>query len=379
MASHNKVIWDEGLFIRPHHFQQEARYLDFLIDYKSKSLNEFLFGFHSLKINQEYLNFGKIGIQQASGIMLDGTVFSVPAETPEPQPLTINDLSMVNQIVYLCLPLKSDGVTELSANDKYGQTRLSPDTVEIKDTLSSAGDYAAINVAKVNLKLMLESEDRSGYNCLAIAKIVDRQADNKITLDEHFYPVSTSISAIPQLGKFLGEISGLMRERSKNIAERVGSPSQAGVADVTDFMMLLALNRFHPYFLHLARMRHVHPERLYSVLVATCGELSTFINENKLPEEFAAYNHELPHISFIPLQNILKQILGTVMQARALPIDIVEQQYGIHSATLTESNLIDTANFILAVKADMPAERIRQQFTQQTKISSSFFASKRNK
>jgi type VI secretion system protein ImpJ len=370
MAEKNRVIWNEGLFIRPHHFQQEAKYVEYIVDQKTSHVSEFLFGFQSLELDQEYLSFGKLGIQRASGSMPDGTVFNIPEEAPPPAPLTISETSMINQVVYLCLPLKSNGVLEVNPSDSLGQSRYVQNEIEIKDTFSQGGDYGAVDVAKVNLRLMLESEDRSNYSCIAVARIIDKQTDNSIAIDQAFYPASLSLNAIPQLKQFLEEIAYLMQERSRNIASRVGSPSQAGVADVTDFMMLITLNRLYPYLMHLSRIKHVHPENLYASLISACGELSTFIGEKKMPDEFFPYDHASPHSSFIPLENNLRKMLGTVMQAKAIPIPVTPQKFGIYSAAINEKSLISSADFILAVRASAATETIRARFTQQTKISS---------
>jgi type VI secretion system protein ImpJ len=370
MAAKNRVIWNEGLFIRPHHFQQEAKYTEYLVKQKSNHICEFLFGFHNLEINQEYLSLGKLGIQKAKGSMPDGTVFNIPEEDPLPLPLSVNDASIINQVVYLCLPLKSDGIADINPNEKLGQTRYLQESIKTKDTFSQAGDYSTLDVAKVNCRLMLESEDRSSYSSLAVARIVDRQADNSLTLDKKFYPVGLSLNAIPALKKFLEEMASLMHGRSRNISERVGSPSQAGVADVSDFMMLATLNRLHPYFIHLSQMQHVHPERLYGALVSACGELSTFIGESKMPDTFVPYNHSLPHTCFIPLENNLKEMLGTVMQLKAVPIPVVEQQFGLYSAIVNDLGLLSSSSFVLAVRANVSMETIRAKFTQQTKVAS---------
>ncbi len=53
MSWHNKVVWSEGLFLRPQHFQQQDRYIEHLVDgrYKRYMLREvtcLLVGFYSL-------------------------------------------------------------------------------------------------------------------------------------------------------------------------------------------------------------------------------------------------------------------------------------------------------------------------------------------
>jgi type VI secretion system protein ImpJ len=38
MSQHNRVIWAEGLFLRPQHFQQAERYLERLMGQKLEAL-----------------------------------------------------------------------------------------------------------------------------------------------------------------------------------------------------------------------------------------------------------------------------------------------------------------------------------------------------
>ena len=103
-----------------------------------------------------------------------------------------------------------------------------------------------------------------------------------------------------------------------------------------------------------ARLRQLHPERLYEVLLELCGELVTFTDESRLPREFTPYDHDLPVGCFSPLMQILRQALSTVLEPRALSIALQQRQYGLTVAPVQDGQLIRDAEFILAVKADMP-------------------------
>ncbi|MEK6294801.1 MAG: type VI secretion system baseplate subunit TssK, partial [Paraburkholderia tropica] len=219
------------------------------------------------------------------------------------------------------------------------------------DMHSQEGDYVSIELASANMQLSLERDDRSAFTGIAIARILDRRPDGSLVLDEAFYPTSLSLSAVPPLQRFLGETAGLMRERAKNIAERIGSPAQSGVADVTDFNLLQTLNRLQPHFQHLARLRHVHPEQVYVAFSQACGELVTFTDDGRLPQEYPAYQHDNLRLSFRLLEETLRRSLSTVLQPRAVSLPIVRQQYGVLTATVQDRSLLASADFILAVRA----------------------------
>jgi type VI secretion system protein ImpJ len=105
-------------------------------------------------------------------------------------------------------------------------------------------------------------------------------------------------------------------------------------------------------------------------MLGLCGELVTFTDENRLPREYTPYDHDLPEASFTPLMQVLRQSLSTVLEPRALAIQLQERQYGLTVAPVQDGQLIRDAEFILAVKADMPLDDLRKQFTQQCKVAS---------
>lgn len=371
MSSRNPVIWHEGLFVKPQHFQQQARATEAAVHQRLTCLNDALYGFSELELNSEYLSFGKVALTKARGIMPDGSVFDIPNDLAPPAPLEIAHSNAVNQIVYLTLPLKSDGALEVRWPDQYANSRYIAQRKEVRDTHSEDGDQVDMHLAVPNLQLMLERDDRSAFTGIAVGRIQDKRPDGSLVMDEQFYPTSVSLQAVPTLQRYLGEVAGLMRERAKNLAERIGSPGQSGVADVTDFNLLQTLNRLFPLFQHLARQRHVHPERLYIAFAQACGELVTFTDEGHLPQEYPAYQHDNLRESFKTLEHTLRRALGTVLQPRAVSLPIERQQYGVMSAVLSDKRLLDNAEFILAVRAKLPLETLRQQLPRQIKISSS--------
>ena len=92
MPWRNKVIWSEGLFLRPHHFQQHDRYLEHLLDTRCASLQAHGWGITELEIDKNLLSLGKFSIIVCKGILPDGTPFSIPDDTPPPAPLPIPEI-----------------------------------------------------------------------------------------------------------------------------------------------------------------------------------------------------------------------------------------------------------------------------------------------
>ena len=370
MSSRNRVIWREGLFIKPQHFQQQQRHSDYVLHARLSALSDYFYGLQSLAINEDYLGFGRIALVGATGILPDGTVFNIPNDDVLPTPLEVTDASVANQKVYLALPLSVSGVNEVNQGGQVA-TRLQAHRHDVRDLHSEGGDVVSLEVGRVSLRLMLEREDRSAYASLAIARILDKRPDGGLVLDPNFMPCSISVSAIPTLKRFLGESAGLVAERARSLSQRIAAPGQQGVADVAEFMMLQLLNRAQPQLSHLARLGTLHPERLHESLVQLCGELMTFTDESRLPPEFPAYRHDDQQVSFEPVMLALRQALSTVLSPRAVSIQLRKHQYGVMVAMVNESELMKSADFVLAVRARMPQEQLRKQLLQQTKVASS--------
>ncbi|TFH91182.1 type VI secretion system baseplate subunit TssK [Vibrio ouci] len=370
MFSRNRVIWNEGLFIKPQHFQQQQRYSEYFMDERLSTVSRYLYGISEFEFNPEYLSFGRIAIERAVGVMPDGSVFRIPQEDVHPDALEIEDASLANQLVYLAVPLRSESLREINWPDAQGTGRYESRRLEVRDVHTLQGDMTTIDVSPIRIQLMLEKEDRSAYASMAVGRILEKRPDGSVVMDPDFIPCHVNVAANSSLHRFINEISGLMRERAKNIAQRIGSPAQGGVADVSDFMLLQALNRLQPQIHHLAELRSLHPERLFESLSTVVGELATFTDESRLPPNTVSYNHDMPTESFWPLIRNLRQALSVVLEPRAVAIQLDKRKYGLMVAPIQDPQLMQTADFIIAVKARMPMDDLRRQFTQQTKVSS---------
>lgn len=370
MSSRNPVLWPEGLFVKPQHFQQAARASEAAIHQRIESLHASFYGFSELQLNDEYLSLGKIAITKARGIMPDGTVFDIPADLPAPPPLQIDNTGAGDNDVYLCLPLRSAGGREVSWPESADNYRYLAQTHETKDTHSTDGDLVHIDVAAPNLQLKRKADNTGAYTCLSLARVQQIRPDGSLQLDETFYPTSVSVRAVPALQRFVEEITHTLRERAQNLAARLGSAGQSGIADIRDFNLLQALNRWWPGFQHMARQAHTHPEQLYLSMSQACGELVTFTEPSRLPDDYPAYHHIAPHASFRPLQVTLRRALSTVLQPRAISIPLSHLDFGVMTALLEDRRLLEDADFILAVRSNLPAQALQQQLIQKAKVTS---------
>lgn len=372
MASKNRVVWKEGLSIAPQHFQQQQRYTDYSLSSKFEATVNFGYGFSRLNLDQELLKLGRIGITEATGIMPDGTLFEIPYQDSLPQPIEIKQIgSAESKNIYLTLPIINDAISEIdSAQESAAEiSRYKKGTHPVKDLHTKGGNYMQIDIAQLAPKLMQGSDDLSAYTVLPLCRIKELRTDGTLILDETFIPTISKVSVAPHLQNFLEETANLVAERARQLSDKIGSPTQQGVTGIAEFLMLQLLNSAKPHYRHLAHTKLVHPETLYLMLTQTCSELMTFTTESRTAQDFKFYNHDDLTTTFKDLILATRQALSIVLTPRAVSIPLNEQN-GLHVGVINDIELLKTANFVLAVKTQLPQEQLIRTFVQQTKIAS---------
>ena len=82
MSWNNKIIWSEGMFLQPQHFQQHDRYLEKLLQGRTGPLLGYSWGFVHFELEGAALALGKIELAAARGVFPDGTPFDLSAMPP---------------------------------------------------------------------------------------------------------------------------------------------------------------------------------------------------------------------------------------------------------------------------------------------------------
>lgn len=369
MSWDNKVVWTEGMFLRAQHFQQFDRYVEKLVRGRVAGVRAHSWGFTELQINRELLTTGKFAVTTCRGVLDDGTPFNVPEDADHPPPLDLPENTR-NCVVYLALPIRQPGRFEIAANGQdEAAARYGAAEYETTDANAGAEGVARLRVGRLRLRYMLETEERAGYLCLGIARIVEVKADKSTVLDDKYIPTCLACSAAAPLASFLTELVGLLHHRGEHYAQLVAGTNQAkGVGDIADFLILLYLNRYEPVLAHHAPSADIHPEAFYSLCLQMAGELATYYEPTKRPRTFAVYRHEDLQKTFTPLMVALRWLMNQVIETNAVRLPLEDRKFGIRVHIINDRSLLTTSTFILAVKANMQAEALRRNFPQQVKI-----------
>jgi type VI secretion system protein ImpJ len=369
MSDNNRIVWSEGLFLRPQHFQQQERYLEGYVQGRTAALRPYSWGLIEFEIQRDLLAIGKVGLRRARGVFPDGTPFEMPDNDPLPAPIEIGT-QVRDQIVSLAVPLRKPGtpISTRTNGAAADMTRHSSNVHQARDVMSDLSSIAELEVAGLNARLMTQSEPPEGFAQIPLLQVVECRADKQVILDDRFISTVLSCAAALRLRTFLTELQGLLHQRGEALAARAVASGRGGAAEIADFLMLQSINRYEPVVAHLAAAGNCHPEDLYRLALEITGDLSTLTTSTRRPAQFPAYRHEALRASFDPVILALRSCLNVVLEQNAIPIPLEQKRFGISLGTVTDRTLFDSAIFVLAARADVPAEDIRRRFPQELKI-----------
>lgn len=371
MFKNNRTVWSEGMFLGPHHFQQNDRFMLHTMGALQQNASPYPYGLQTLEVDENALSEGQFAITQCRGIFADGTPFSFPEDGPLPEPLEINSES-VGSIVSLGLPFEAHAekdIAETRSRESFARYLFQDLQVDDKHSPDTNSEESVFT-ASLWVRLQHSGSDETAFHTIPVCKIKDCQEDGSVVLDKDFLPCAMSLEATNGLSRFCRDLEVLLAQRASDLAGRLGRPDSGDTAQLTQFFMLQIINRAKPLLEHILATSQMHPEVVFRELVQLAGELATFCRTDKLPVSLPAYNHRDQFATFNPLMANIRESLNFTVDQKVQPFPVEHVKGGIYTCTVPDINLFHSARFLIAVTARVPQEDLRHQFSQQTTIAS---------
>lgn len=303
---HRPVHWSEGMFLRPQHFQAADRYWEERITSSERFDNAYNYGVYEIKIDETALTHYQLEIQGCKARLKDGSLISFDSSHVDRidlrdglhGPEGMNKLFVDNEAVtvYLAVPQMVEGRANVSTVDSPGQSRYVSFDLDVDDE-SAGGNRQPLSFRDYGFRIMLSTDDRSGYECLPICRITKSpKGDDTAILDPDYFPPSLRINAWEPLGlKIVRTIYDMIAERlqaqSQLVASRGITMASQDAGDLERIMFLAALNESLGHLVNYAFIDGVHPLPVYQSLCEIIGRLSIFGQQRAAPD-FMKYDHD---------------------------------------------------------------------------------------
>jgi type VI secretion system protein ImpJ len=355
----SKVLWGEGLFLRPQHFQQQDRYHEARLNQTARALHPYGWGVRKLVLDLDALRSDTLRVLELSLIFPDGEIYRAPQADALPLAVRLDELAPTVQTItfHAALPsLKAHGANCADAGEDKPDARFARHERDTQDLFTQAAD-APVSYLGKTLWLVSELDALESFESFPLVRL-RRVATGGFEVAPAFTPPSVSIEGAPGLQaqlarlmeKLLAKVNALYghhREPSKNVVEIRGG-------DVSTFWLLHTASTGYAALSHYLNHRELHPERLFAELLGLAGSLMTYSRSYRL-EDLPAYVHQDPGPAFTRIDEILRNLLDTVISSKYFAIALRNERTSYHLGALDSGKINAQTALYLAVAADLPA------------------------
>ena len=350
------VIWTKGTFLSPQYLQLQDRFLENVLQFHLESLSFRPYGFRSLQISQEALAAGSLHIASASGILPDGLLFDIPASDGGPPLKQLAEAFEQDQNsmdLYLAVPQYRERGLNVGTSARQSAARYRAEIELFRDENTGLSEKP-VQIARKNLRLLVEGEVLEGYSSLRVARVL-RTEVNTFQLDPRFVPPLLDFQASDYLTSIARRLVEILSARSSSIAglrrQKNQSLAEFTAADIANFWLLYTVNTAFPTFRHLFETKHGHPEALFSAMLSLAGTLTTFSTKIN-PRDLPPYDHDDLGACFTDLDEKLRLLLETVVPSNfvSLPLKLVRPS--IYATSIDNDKYLTNTKIYLAISAE---------------------------
>ncbi|NLS11772.1 type VI secretion system baseplate subunit TssK [Vibrio sp. SM6] len=360
MKHQRNVVWREGMFVAPQHFQQNERYLtQYVQKYVNLAFNGRCYGISALEFESSYLKLGKLSVTRCSGVFEDGTLFDCAQELVIDIPEQCS-----NTLLYLALPLAIEGENEFGERSALKRYAITEHHLFDSSDAQQSGIKAVL--AEPNIRLVLEGEETHGLVLLPVARILERAEDGEVLLDKSFIPACLHYGASSLLQERLKELLIAVQVRANEVMARIGlgERTKSETSLMREFLWLQTLNRWLPQLAMLNSEPSTHIDVFYQKLLEFNAELASF-TPSIAAAHYLPLNKAQLNDAFGPLFNQLRDKLSMVQSDNVLEFEwdaTLFNKRRLLRVAIPNLAQLDGKRWVLAVKSPIGAANVSAQF-----------------
>ncbi|HEV3197762.1 MAG TPA: type VI secretion system baseplate subunit TssK [Bryobacteraceae bacterium] len=368
----SRVVWSEGMYLGPHHFQAQSRYFEDSIQFATASLWFASFGLVGVEVDAEALHNGTVSLVHARGILPDGLPFNMPESDALPEPRAIADLFPPTRdfiTVMLAIPPRKPNGYNCSLSEDGAAARYQAESRVLSDENSGA-DERPVRLGRKNLRILIDTEPAQEFMTLPVARVV-RDGSGHYAYDARFMPPLLEISASKSLMSMVKRLIEILDEKAATISRGSSRGAQIGTEfstrEIANFWLLHAVNSALPPLRHQLIAKHGHPEELFVEMSRLAGALCTFALDSH-PRTLPLYDHLRLSECFDELERHIRLHLETIVPTNCLSIPLNPAGDYYWEGEVTDQRCMGRSRWVFAIHSNMGEAELMARTPQLIKI-----------
>jgi type VI secretion system protein ImpJ len=364
------VRWSEGMFLKPHHFQQADLYQDARLGYHLRALNPFHWGVYRLRVDVDALENLVFRVESCEVVFPDGLIVAFPdGALLEPASFQDEFPSTADSLGVFLAARRPD--PEQGVADRFGVRTEPRRDLFLRD--NEAGIDFLVPRARLVFAQSRDDERLGGSEAVKLTEVRRTgRTSPRFELAPQYVPPALSLHAAPALAGMVGEVVERLCAASRVLGqhrrERGPEALGYGVGDLEQLLTRQVINQFVPALQNALANASLHPYAVYGLLAELRGALTSY-----WPEEeawaFPAYEHTDLAGCFGPLCESIRRLLDRLLPTHYLELPLARE--GFQFSTPLEEGVFGRASaFVLALHGALGEEALRKRIETHAKVSS---------
>jgi type VI secretion system protein ImpJ len=286
------------MFLRPHHFQALDQHWAHLFHLGESWDQPHYWGLREIEIDADALKNHRLVVRSLRARMRDGTLVCVPQDGVLPELELKKPLAESSPLtVFLAVPVYQVTRANVPSDGKAAETRWLVHTDQREDE-NTGGNPQPIDFRLSNLKLLLATDNRTGYEVLEVGRIrKSGQAEGLPEVDPAYIPPLLACSAWPVLkADILQSIYDRIGPRMDTLVTQVTARGitfdSVAQGDRRILEQLRILNEAAAVLDNLSFVEGIHPFWVYVELCRFVGRLAIFDQDRHRCPRLPRYDHD---------------------------------------------------------------------------------------
>ncbi|MEE8106485.1 MAG: type VI secretion system baseplate subunit TssK [Planctomycetota bacterium] len=368
-----EVRWEDGLLLRPQHFQAFQRHCQGLIGQLALA-RSFGYGVRELKIRSASIGNWIFELEACQLVMPDGSVL-IDGETAKIAPLEFKDVGAEAPTldVWLAIPLWTmNGPNVVEENDDSGDQgrRYLGSRAEVPDE-NTGSNPQTIGVQRLNARLFVGQPPAAGHVTMKIAElkkvVSEGEEGRRYELSPKFVPPCLMLEASATLRSIVKDILDQVEEKNGELLGHLRGKRDLLTGESMErpetLLKLQASNAVLPVLRQLAAQSEMHPFDVYLQLTRLVGDLAIF-GADWSPPKLVVYHHDDPIKAFTDLKRTVLRLLARAVdtQVERRAFELVDETARVHEVALPTAFFAEGVELLVCCETDRDGAEVHELF-----------------